>query len=120
MDEINVLLAQLSMVTDSEFKLMCKEIGHEPVSTFWTDFSIAEVFGETAIRDTYKRAVKEWAEYVEYMAELTLVLNWKIWNLYVIDKDMAKLYEELWIEHDNFCWETFKGDDIRRYWEITD
>lgn len=120
MDALNTLLSQLKILEGIRFDHMCEEIGHEPVSTFWTDFSIAEVYGDTAVRDTYRRAVAEWAEDVEYMAELTLVLNWKIWDLYISDIDMAKLYEELWVEHDNFCWETFKDDAARRYWEITD
>ena len=31
-------------------------LDYECQTTFWEDFSIAEAFGEEAIRDTYKRA----------------------------------------------------------------
>lgn len=30
--------------------------GYETKTTFWDDFSIAEMFGINAVRDTYKRA----------------------------------------------------------------
>ena len=35
---------------------------------FMTDFRIADLFGENAIRDTYKRAFAEWKDNVEYFA----------------------------------------------------
>lgn len=34
-------------------------LDYECQTTFWEDFSIAETFGEEAIRDTYKRAKAE-------------------------------------------------------------
>ena len=86
-----------------KFEVMCEQVGHEPISTFWMDFTIAEGFGESAIRDTYKRAVDEWGEDVEYMAELTLVLNWKIWDLYHTKEELAHLYDEMWRKHDEYC-----------------
>lgn len=81
-------------IEQMKFEAQCELIGHEPITTFWMDFTIAENFGETAIRDTYKRAVKEWGEDVEYMAELTLVLNWKIWDLYKTKEITARLYTD--------------------------
>ena len=51
-------------------------------TTFRQDFKIADIFGVSAIKDTYNRAKKEWQDNVEYMAELTAVLNWAIWDWY--------------------------------------
>ena len=34
--------------------------GYRPFTTFFEDFSIAEVFGVDAVRETYNRAFKEW------------------------------------------------------------
>lgn len=31
-------------------------------TTFWSDFSIADAFGVNAVKDTYKRAFKEWKD----------------------------------------------------------
>ena len=35
---------------------------YEYITTFWQDFSTAELFGEDAIRDTAKRAFDEWKD----------------------------------------------------------
>ena len=42
------------------FKKAMEEIGYKPITTFWDDFSIADRFGISAIKDTYKRAFEEW------------------------------------------------------------
>jgi len=34
-------------------------IGYEPKTTFWTDFSIADMFGVEGVKDTYNRAKDE-------------------------------------------------------------
>ena len=120
MDELNILISRLMIFEELRFDCMCRDIGHEPVSAFWTDFSAAEFYGEEAVRETYEDALKECEGDVEFLAELTLVLNWKIWDLYKEDEEMAKLYEELWKKHDSFCWSTLKGEESRRYFEITD
>lgn len=49
--------------------------GYTPRTTFYMDFSIADHFGEAAIRDTYKRAFKSWKNNVEYLTELVMALN---------------------------------------------
>ena len=64
--------------------------------------------------------VDEWGEDVEYMAELTLVLNWKIWDLYHTKEELARLYDEMWRKHDEYCRRTFKGEDAQIYFKITD
>ena len=35
-------------------------IGYEPKTTFWSDFSIADMFGVEGVKDTYNRAKDEW------------------------------------------------------------
>ena len=39
---------------------MAEQLGYEPKTTFWEDFSIADRFGLDAVKDTYIRAFKEW------------------------------------------------------------
>ena len=56
--------------------------GYQPITTFWEDFYIAERFGTAAIKDTYKRAFKEWKGNYKYLTELVMVLNQKIWRYY--------------------------------------
>lgn len=36
-------------------------------TTFWTDFSIADVFGVSAIKDTFNRAFEEWRDNYIYI-----------------------------------------------------
>lgn len=57
-----------------------QEIGYECKTTFWMDFSIADRFGIAAVKDTFKRAFKEWRTNVVYLTELVLVLNHKMWQ----------------------------------------
>lgn len=95
--------------------------GYEPKTTFWSDFSIAEPFGEKAIRDTYKRAFKEWKNNKEYVTELVMMLNWKIWHHNDKGHDaLAHLYDELWREADEWCMKNLKGDDLQYYIRQTD
>lgn len=89
-------------------------------TTFRQDFKIADAFGEKAIKDTYKRAKAEWQDDVEYMAELTAVLNWSIWDWYEKNENVAKVYNYLWQDCQNFCYEHFKGEDLKKYLEIID
>ena len=34
--------------------------GYKPITTFWSDFSVADAFGTSAVVDTFKRAFEEW------------------------------------------------------------
>ena len=94
--------------------------GYEPKTTFYTDFSIADMFGEAAVKDTYKRAFKEWKRSVEYVTELIMVLNWKIFEHYGKNVALAELYDKLWRESDEWAMENLKGDDLTYYIRTTD
>ena len=54
--------------------------GYTTITTFWQDFSIADKFGIDAIKDTFNRAFNEWKGNYQYLTELVLVLNWKVWE----------------------------------------
>lgn len=49
--------------------------GYETKTTFWQDFSIADMFGAKAIKSTYKQSLKAWKHSTEYITELVMVLN---------------------------------------------
>lgn len=73
--------------------------GYTQKTTFWQDFSIADAFGISAIKDTYKRAFKSWKTNTEYVTELVMVLNWKCWQWYEKgNKAYSELYGELFYE----------------------
>lgn len=95
--------------------------GYECKTTFWDDFSIAERFGISAIKDTFKRAFQGWKDDVEYVTELVMVLNWKCWYFYQKKMtELSKLYEELYYKADEWCCENLKGDDLSYYYKTTD
>ncbi len=94
--------------------------GYKPKTTFYTDFSIADAYGLDAIKDTYNRAFKEWKSDVEYLTELTMALNWKIFEHYGHDDEKARLYDELYNETDAYCMNTLEGDNLDYYLRTTD
>lgn len=102
------------------YQCILADTGYQPKTTFWQDFSIADAFGEKAVRDTYKRAFKEWKTNKEYITELVMVLNWKIWQLYEDNESLARVYEELWMEADGWCCKNLKGEDLQYYIKTLD
>ena len=100
--------------------------GYKQITTFFEDFSIADRFGTSAIKDTYKRAFKGWKTNTEYITELDMVLNWKSWEHAPIEqggdgKDVyCKLYSDLYYELRNWCLDNLKGDDLTYYIRTTD
>ena len=95
--------------------------GYETKTTFWQDFSIAEMFGTKAIKDTYKRAFREWKTNTEYITEFVMVLNWKMWSHYEHgNESLSRLYQELWEQADGWCLDHLKGNDLTYFIRTTD
>lgn len=95
--------------------------GYEMKTTFWQDFSIAEKFGISAIKDTYSRAFNDWKHDYVYLTELVLVLNWKGWEFYEDGKtEISKVYFELWEQTDNYAYESLEGDELNYFLRTTD
>lgn len=88
---------------------------------FWQDFTIADAYGESAIRDTYKRAFEGWKDNVEYFASLVMTLNHKIWFWYEHgSENFTNLYNELWEKADQYGMANFKGEDATYYFQFLD
>lgn len=97
-----------------------REIGYKPITTFWIDFSIADIFGVKAIEDTYQRAFDGWKYNYKYVTELTMVLNHKIWFWYERREDYAMTYDKLWKQSDEWCSSHLKGQELEYYYSILD
>ena len=69
--------------------------GYETITSFWSDFTIADRFGVGAIKDTYKRAFNEWKDNYKYLTELVMVLNWKIWQFHEKNNQYAEVYNKI-------------------------
>lgn len=91
--------------------------GYEPISTFYNDFSIADVCGGIpAVKDTYKRAFQSWKSNYKMITEFVMVLNHKIWEHYNNGHHaLAIVYDALWKECDAWCLQNLKGDELSYY-----
>ncbi len=99
---------------------MAEIVGYEPITTFWTDFSIADFYGLSGIQETYDATFAEWKGNYKYLTELVMVLNHKIWEWYGHDDERAELYNDLWMKASVYAIENLKGEELRYYLEVTD
>ena len=90
-------------------------------TTFWDDFSIADAFGVSAIKDTFKRAFEAWKDDYRYLTDLVMVLNHKIWQYYDAgNMRYAKVYNELWEKADGYACDNLKGEELSYFYRVTD
>lgn len=96
--------------------------GYKPITSFWQDFTIADNFGigSKAVEETFDRAFEEWKSDYEYLTELVMVLNHKIWYWYDKDDEMARLYNTLWDKADDYACDSLKGEELSYFYRITD
>lgn len=95
--------------------------GYIQKTTFFEDFSIADHYGVSAIKDTYRRAVAAWATDKVYMTELVMVLNWKCWVHYERgNHEFSKVYADLFEKARNKAFKTLKGEDLKYFIRTTD
>lgn len=97
-----------------------QELGYTPQTTFWEDFSIADLFGLDAVQDTFNRAFAEWKTDHIYLTELVLVLNWKIGQHYKSNNALAMLYNTLWETADAYACDNLEGDELQYFYRTTD
>lgn len=93
--------------------------GYKPQTTFYQDFSIADMFGISAILDTYKRAFNEWKKDYIYLTELVMVMSWKSFE-HQNNYEYCKLYSDLYYEADEYAYNNLKGEELKYYIRTTD
>ena len=94
--------------------------GYETFTTFFADLTIAESFGESAVIDTFERVLRDWGKNYKYFTEFVLCLNHKIWQHYQKNEALGRLYDTLWRKADDYCLDTFKGEELEYYLQVTD
>ncbi len=102
------------------FENFLNDVGKERKTTFFADLSIAECYGVSGVKDTYRRVMRSWGNNLEFMCEWVISLNQKIWQHYNNNRELAKVYDELWRKADEWCINNFKGEDLQRYYEYID
>ena len=95
-----------------------EETGYKPLTTCYMDLSIAEPFGIKAIMNTFKDLLRNFNGNYKYLTELTMALNWKIWEHY--GNNLAKVYDIMWKQMDAYCLDHFKGEALSYYIRTTD
>ena len=100
------------MTTQSSIMQM---IGYEPKTTFWMDFSIADAFGIDAVKDTFNRSFRDWKSNHVYLTELVMVLNHKIWQHYEKNEPLARVYNALWEQADQWALDNLKDKELEYY-----
>lgn len=94
---------------------------NEFTTTFWMDFTIADHFGASAVKDTFNRAFNEWKNDYRYLTDLVMVTNHKIWQHYENGNErLARVYDELWRTADNYACTNLKGEELSYFFRVTD
>lgn len=97
------------------------DFNYTPITTFWDDFSIADPFGEKAIRGTFRRGFAYAKKDYKYLTEFVMVLNHKLWQHYNNGNIMiSRIYDELWKQADNFAQTHLKGEKLDYFYTTTD
>lgn len=90
-------------------------------TTFWSDFSIADRFGLNAVKDTFRRAFREWKSDYRYLTDLVITLNHKIYDHYTAGRQgYAHLYNDLWEKADSYAHENLTGSEKDYFFRMTD
>lgn len=94
--------------------------GYQIMTTFGHDFDIADHFGPSAVRDTFRRAFKEWRGNYKFLTELVLVLNWKCALHHETSPELCELYAELYHTADAWALDNLTGAEKDYYLTTTD
>lgn len=95
-------------------------VGYEPKTTFWWDFGVADVYGASAVEDTYKRSFDSFKDDKNYGTELAMVLNWKSWEHAEKNPNLSKVYADLYYKLHDYILDNWKDEDLEYYLSTTD
>lgn len=115
-------LLRTAAVAQYKFEHQMLELnGYQTKTTFFSDFTIADAFGEAAVIDTFERSFASFNSNVVYMTELSMVLNHKLWEMYhAKNETLMNVYDTLWKKTDEYCINTFKDSDLEYFLRTTD
>lgn len=95
-------------------------MNEEFITTFWQDFTIADMFGVDGIQDTYNRAFAEWKTDYRYLTDLVIVLNHKCWQHHGKKQAYSELYAKLFYEAKDYAYENLKDEELDYFFHQTD
>lgn len=112
-------MSNLTKIMEQKLALE-RQFDYKFESSFWEEFSIAEDYGPEGIRKHYDTVFEQYRDNLNFLTELVLVLNWKIYQWYQVDDTLGMTYDELWKRTDGYAMETLKGDDLHKYLSVLD
>lgn len=89
-------------------------------STFRQDFTNAEKHWTDAVIKLCSENFNKYKKDIKNLTELVLVMNWKIWERYEENVEIAQVYDKLWRDLDERCCNNLKGEDAKYYYKKTD
>lgn len=101
--------------------MTAREIGYEPKTIYWQEFTIAEAFGGVhRVLCVFKSKFKDAQGDYRKLTELVLVLNHKIWQHHGTNKPLAMTYNAIWRAADNYACDNLKGEELNYFYQTTD
>lgn len=97
-----------------------KENGNEVKTTFWEDFRQQSDLAFQLFRTRSIVLSKSGKEDYEFLTELVLVLNHKIWQYHEKRPEFAELYNTLWEQTDQYAMENLKDEELSYFFDVTD
>lgn len=126
---MNVL--QYAAKIEATFKAHEADLNYEPISTFASDFAIADFFTLKEnelqhVKDTFDAAFDEWKNDTKMFTELTIVMNWLCWfhfyspNPSKTTEELSALYADYFYKCKDYVYDNWKRCDIDYFFRITD
>ena len=90
-----------------------KEINEEKTgfkfeTNVWELFTAAEQKEDVDIEELYRKLFREWRNDVKLVAELSMCMNWKLWEHHEKgDESLAELYNRLWMKVHDYALDAF-------------
>lgn len=107
---INKIITFAAM-KEAAWEQMEREVhGYKRKTTFYSDLTIADIFGVDAVQDTYDRVVKEWIDNIEYITEFCMCVNHKSWEHAEDDVELSQLYSNLYYDLRSKVYEHYEGN----------
>ena len=103
-----------------------KEINEEKTgfkfeTDVWELFTEAEQRDDVDIEELYRKLFRDWHNDVKLVAELSMCMNWKLWEHYEKkNENLAELYNSLRMRVHDYALDVFTWEDGAYYFRITD
>lgn len=111
---------------DYEWEHIERDTGYKPLTSYYDDLTKMEKYRQVGVKTQFDIIFQKERKACENgnvkgMTELSLITNWRMWNLYKKkDIELSRFYESLWRKVDKYCLDNFKDKNLDYYLDITD